>query len=153
MASVSSLDKDMRNLRMSKYTPQAANEVRSWVEASLGQPLKSGDLLDALRDGTALCKYGIPILYCEQSPNVPPGWSISQHHQQSALKNPQCLSCRWRIYHTSSAPHSPLLSIFSLMICSRQLTYTRTKILLRYSNASPPSAERPTPYNPANSPQ
>lgn len=56
MASVSSLDKDMRNLRMSKYTPQAANEVRKWIEDSLGQPLKSGDLLEALKDGIALCK-------------------------------------------------------------------------------------------------
>jgi hypothetical protein len=56
MASVSSLDQDMRKLRMSRYTPQAANEVRSWVEDVLGEKLPAGDLLEALKDGTALCK-------------------------------------------------------------------------------------------------
>ncbi|KAL6721498.1 calponin [Lecanora helva] len=56
MASVSSLDKDMRNIRLSKYTPQAANEVRAWIEGALGERLASGDLLEALKDGIALCK-------------------------------------------------------------------------------------------------
>lgn len=56
MASVSSLDKDLRNMRLSKYTPQAANEVRSWIEEVLGEPLPSGDVLQALKDGVALCK-------------------------------------------------------------------------------------------------
>ena len=57
MASVSSLDQDMRNLRMDKYTPQVANEIRTWIEEVLGERLKPGDLLEALKDGTALCKY------------------------------------------------------------------------------------------------
>lgn len=57
MASVTSLDKDLRNLRLGKYTPQAADEVRRWIEDTLGEPLAPGDLLDALKDGTALCKY------------------------------------------------------------------------------------------------
>lgn len=57
MASVSSLDKDMRKLRMDKYTPAAANEVRDWIEGVLGERLASGDLLEALKDGVALCKY------------------------------------------------------------------------------------------------
>ena len=56
MASVSSLDKDLRNLRMSKYSPQAANEVRDWIEETLGEKLPAGDLLDALKDGVVLCK-------------------------------------------------------------------------------------------------
>ena len=56
MASVSSLDKDLRNLRMSKYSPQAANEVRDWIEETLGEKLPAGDLLDALKDGVILCK-------------------------------------------------------------------------------------------------
>ncbi|KAL9627020.1 MAG: hypothetical protein Q9204_006866, partial [Flavoplaca sp. TL-2023a] len=56
MASVSSLDKDLRNMRLGKYTPQAANEVRTWIEESLGEHLAAGDLLDALKDGSALCK-------------------------------------------------------------------------------------------------
>ncbi|KAL8993631.1 MAG: hypothetical protein Q9169_006195 [Polycauliona sp. 2 TL-2023] len=56
MASVSSLDKDLRNMRLGKYTPQAANEVRTWIEDSLGERLTAGDLLDALKDGSALCK-------------------------------------------------------------------------------------------------
>lgn len=59
MASVSSLDKDMRNIRLSKYTPQAANEVRTWIEDVLGERLAAGDLLEALKDGIALCKYAM----------------------------------------------------------------------------------------------
>jgi hypothetical protein len=57
MASVSSLDKDLRKLRLDKYTPAAANEVRAWIEATLGEKLPSSDLLEGLRDGVALCKY------------------------------------------------------------------------------------------------
>jgi hypothetical protein len=57
MASVSSLDRDLRSLRLSKYTPQAANEVREWIEEVLGERLSGGDLLEGLRDGIALCKY------------------------------------------------------------------------------------------------
>ncbi|KAI9849836.1 MAG: hypothetical protein M1837_000050 [Sclerophora amabilis] len=56
MASVSSLDKDLRNMRLSKYTPQAANEVKAWIEECLGETLAGGDLLVALKDGVALCK-------------------------------------------------------------------------------------------------
>jgi len=56
MASVSSLDQDMRNLRLSRYTPAAANETRAWIEDTLGEKLPSGDLLEALKDGVALCK-------------------------------------------------------------------------------------------------
>ena len=56
MASVTSLDQDMRNLRAARYTPQAANEARQWIESTLGESLPSGDLLDALKDGVALCK-------------------------------------------------------------------------------------------------
>lgn len=56
MASVSSLDSDMRKLRMSRYTPQAAKEVRQWIEETLSEQLPAGDLLDALKDGAALCK-------------------------------------------------------------------------------------------------
>lgn len=60
MASVTSLDKDMRKLRLDRYTPQAANEVKTFVEESLGERLASGDLLESLKDGVALCKYGFP---------------------------------------------------------------------------------------------
>jgi hypothetical protein len=56
MASVSSLDQDMRNMRLSKYTPKAANEVRDWIEEVLGERLQAGDLLESLKDGVALCK-------------------------------------------------------------------------------------------------
>ncbi|KAH7083066.1 calponin [Paraphoma chrysanthemicola] len=56
MASVTSLDQDMRKLRMDRYTPKAANEVRSWIEDALGERLPAGDLLDALKDGTVLCR-------------------------------------------------------------------------------------------------
>lgn len=56
MASVTSLDADMRKLRLSRYTPQAAAEARAWIETSLGTALPAGDLLEALRDGTVLCQ-------------------------------------------------------------------------------------------------
>ncbi|KAK1066319.1 calponin, partial [Friedmanniomyces endolithicus] len=56
MASVSSLDQDMRTLRLSRYTPQAAQEVRTWIEETLVERLSPGDLLDSLKDGVALCK-------------------------------------------------------------------------------------------------
>ena len=56
MASVSSLDKDLRKMRLDKYTPAAANEARQWIEDTLGERLPGGDLLDVLKDGVALCK-------------------------------------------------------------------------------------------------
>lgn len=56
MASVSSLDKDLRKMRLDKYTPAAANEARQWIEGILGVPLADGDLLKALKDGVALCQ-------------------------------------------------------------------------------------------------
>ena len=57
MTSVTSLDKDLKRLRLSKYTPQAAKEVRTWIGEILGETLGDGDLLDQLRDGIVLCKY------------------------------------------------------------------------------------------------
>lgn len=54
--SVTSLDRDLRKLRLEKYTPQAANEVRAWIESVLGERLPSGDLLEGLKDGVSLCK-------------------------------------------------------------------------------------------------
>ena len=62
MASITSLDQDMRKLRLERYTPGAANEVRSWIESTLGERLPSGDLMDALKDGVALCKCVFPNL-------------------------------------------------------------------------------------------
>ncbi|KAI0006892.1 hypothetical protein F4779DRAFT_543020 [Xylariaceae sp. FL0662B] len=56
MASVTSLDKDLRKMRLEKYTPSAANEARSWIEGVLGDSLPSSDLLDGLKDGVALCR-------------------------------------------------------------------------------------------------
>jgi transgelin len=56
MASVSSLDKDLRQLRLDKYTPQASKEVRDWIEEMLSDKLQDGDLLEALKDGLALCR-------------------------------------------------------------------------------------------------
>ena len=47
----------MRKLRLDRYTAGAANEIRSWIEAMLGERLAPGDLMEALKDGVALCKY------------------------------------------------------------------------------------------------
>lgn len=69
MASVSSLDQDMRRLRFDRYTPQAAEEARSWIEATLGEKLQPGDLLEALKDGVALCKYDIGS-HCFRTANL-----------------------------------------------------------------------------------
>lgn len=63
MASVSSLDKDLRKLRLDRYTPSAANEVRNWIEGVLGEKLSGGDLLEALKNGVALCKYVLSSIY------------------------------------------------------------------------------------------
>nr|OQO17671.1 hypothetical protein B0A51_15112 [Rachicladosporium sp. CCFEE 5018] len=52
----------MRNLRLGRYTPQAANETRQWIEESLGRSIPPGDLLDALKDGVALCELANKIL-------------------------------------------------------------------------------------------
>lgn len=57
MASVSSLDQDMRKLRLDRYTPGAVKEARTWIEQALGERLAPGDLMDVLKDGVALCKY------------------------------------------------------------------------------------------------
>lgn len=43
-------------MRLSRYTPQAAAEVRDWIEDVLQQKLPSADLLEGLKDGVALCK-------------------------------------------------------------------------------------------------
>ncbi|KAK6843846.1 methyl transferase [Apiospora arundinis] len=56
MASVSSLDKDLRKMRLDKYTPAAANQARAWIEGVLGERLPGNDLLEGLKDGVALCK-------------------------------------------------------------------------------------------------
>lgn len=60
MASVTSLDKDLRQLRLDKYTPAQANEAKAWMENILGERLPSSDLLDGLKDGVALCKFVSP---------------------------------------------------------------------------------------------
>ncbi|CAK7275339.1 calponin [Sporothrix epigloea] len=56
MASVSSLDRDLRKMRFDKYTPGAAREARDWIEDTLKEQLPAGDLLEALKDGVALCR-------------------------------------------------------------------------------------------------
>ncbi|KAF2719701.1 hypothetical protein K431DRAFT_286498, partial [Polychaeton citri CBS 116435] len=62
MASVSSLDHDMRQLRLGRYTPAAANEARRWIEETLGKSLPSSDLLQSLKDGVALCELANLVL-------------------------------------------------------------------------------------------
>ena len=66
MASVTSLDKDLKKLRLDKYTPQAAKEVREWIEEMLGSRLRCDDLLDALKDGLVLCRSCFPRSYIQR---------------------------------------------------------------------------------------
>lgn len=65
MASVTNLDNDVNSKRGDRVTPAAVNEVRNFIEESLGETLPDvGDdarfgtynILAALKDGVALCK-------------------------------------------------------------------------------------------------
>ncbi len=103
MASVSSLDKDMRNIRLSKYTPQAANEVRTWIEDVLGERLAAGDLLEALKDGIALCKYAGPCYNVSSSPDAD---EISQARQPCCPT--RCALQRFLYALRSNGEHLPL---------------------------------------------
>lgn len=69
MASVSSLDQDMRRLRTQKgKDPAAVSETTRWIEETLDQKLPAGDLMDALKDGTVLCQYVRPS---QRPPRLP----------------------------------------------------------------------------------
>jgi len=64
MASVSNLDSDVKKIRGDKVTRGAVNEVREFIEESIGERLKDvGNddkgvfkISDALMDGVALCR-------------------------------------------------------------------------------------------------
>jgi hypothetical protein len=62
MASVTSLDSDMRKLRMDTNTLEARNEVQTFIEEALGERLgvsnegNQTELFERLKDGVALCK-------------------------------------------------------------------------------------------------
>lgn len=43
-------------MRLDRYTPQLAKKTSQWIESILGEHLASPDLLEALKDGTVLCK-------------------------------------------------------------------------------------------------
>lgn len=113
MASVSSLDKDLRNLRLGRYTPEAAQEVRSWIEEILGERLVPGDLLNALKDGIALCKYDDPAGTWSSML----GWLIRildlstllSVHLVYASSSLLCHSYKWRISLIFSALANPPL--------------------------------------------
>ena len=83
MASVTSLDKDMRKLRLDRYTPQASKEARAFIEDALGEPLAKADLIDSLKDGVALCKYVFTHFSISREQYTEylslPGLSIWQH--------------------------------------------------------------------------
>ncbi|KAF7888531.1 uncharacterized protein EAF02_003072 [Botrytis sinoallii] len=70
MASVTNLDNDVNSKRGDRVTPAAVNEVRNFIEESLGESLPDvGDdarfgtynILAALKDGVALCKLAAMI--------------------------------------------------------------------------------------------
>lgn len=98
MPSVSSLDADMRKLRMSRYTPKAAAEITTWMEETLGERLPSGDLLETLKDGTILCKYEVVHL------------SFTKHMRltgsSSQIGKPCDSTSRYQVQEVSHAFHS-----------------------------------------------
>jgi hypothetical protein len=132
----------MKRLRMSRYTPQAAREVRAWIESTLGEQLPNGDLLELLKDGTILCRYdsirnNVVTIYLTYIPDL----SISAFHLQVLnLRNHLCLSFKWRIYHTSYVPAKPHHSTSIRTIDSLQSTCTSQKIPPKYSSVSEHSA-------------
>jgi hypothetical protein len=136
MASVSSLDNDLRQMRLDKYTPRATNEVRAWIEEVLGDKLAPGDLLDALKDGVALCRLvyeriglmSITDTICIDSSTMP-------CRLASSSSSRPCLSCKWKTYPTSSPPVRCLRSAFLHTISSSRLIFTRQRILRRSYNA------------------
>ena len=61
MASVKSLDQDLAQMRLSKYTPKAENEVKEWIREILGaSAIGDADLMGELRSGVVLCKLVSP---------------------------------------------------------------------------------------------
>ncbi|CAI6900621.1 ANL_collapsed_G0053580.mRNA.1.CDS.1 [Saccharomyces cerevisiae] len=52
-ADVTSLDEDLRQLRESKFSPEAIQNIKIWVYKSvLKEIAPPGDLLECLKDGT-----------------------------------------------------------------------------------------------------
>jgi transgelin len=51
-----SLDKDITQRLQDKYDPRMADEAKDWIEHTLGEPLPQDDLIDALTDGSVLCR-------------------------------------------------------------------------------------------------
>jgi hypothetical protein len=51
-----SLDRDIAQRLQEKYDPGMAEEARDWIEMCLGETLPDDDLMDALTDGTVLCR-------------------------------------------------------------------------------------------------
>ena len=115
MASVSSLDKDLRKLRFDKYTPAAANEARKWIEDVLGDRLPPGDLLEGLKDGVALCRYvelgsrgwtpscWINLARVSMLTRAHVDWLTSLYPAQSSSSSRPCPLFRWRTFPISSA--------------------------------------------------
>lgn len=57
-ADVTSLDEDLRQLRNSKFSNEAIEEIKNWIFQSILQEEVNSEttLLEALKDGTVLCK-------------------------------------------------------------------------------------------------
>jgi hypothetical protein len=79
---------------MDRYTPKAANEVRSWIEDVLGDRLPAGDLLDVLKDGTVLCRYS------KHAIGMLPVANILQTHQSRSTES------RCQVQEVGNAVHT-----------------------------------------------
>ena len=149
MASVSSLDNDLRQMRLDKYTPRATNEVRAWIEEVLGDKLAPGDLLEALKDGVALCRLVYErIGLMSTTDTISIGSSTMPCRLASSSSSRLCLLCKWKTYPTSSAPVRCLRSAFLHTMSSSRLIFTRQRILRRSYNVLEPSVAGRTQLTP-----
>ncbi|KAJ5082783.1 Smooth muscle protein/calponin [Penicillium argentinense] len=169
MASVTSLDKDLRNMRLSRYTPQAAAEVRDWIEEVLREKLPSRDLLEGLKDGVALCKWRIfrtSYAHVKWNPSDFPPHDVFLTVDLYEAKDPaqvlQCLAAFSRrantlhpgIFPRSVGPQSKrgMVSPNATGSSSPGSYTTRTgRASSNASDANPPIAGRMSPAKPSGS--
>lgn len=73
------LDEDLKNLRHSKFSQGAVDEIKVWAfQTILHEPVPSGSLLESLKDGIVLCRLANAINGADSPPDKPPLISYKQ---------------------------------------------------------------------------